>query len=404
MINISKPSIVLDTSVLINHKDIIERISNDYQIIIPIVVIEELDHLKTNKDEALSKRARRAIRSIEKNIKNFDINRRIANILLEASCNINNYNLNDDIIVSCASFNGSFLSTDDLSMKVKAEFLKVPVVQFDLVDSIYRGYSEFNLTTDEYNSFWENRKDYFSQFYVNQYILIKDLDTQEIKGEYRFDGNDLARLKLPSSKVIKGKNFLQRCALDMLGNNDIEICAVLGSVGSGKTLLGMRMALQSIQQGKQSKILGVREPIGEGHQIGYLKGDFEDKTKLFFTPFTHSLDGGEYELQMRIDRGELETQVPYFLKGTTYNSTIILVDEAEDLSEKQIRLIGTRLGENSRIFFSGDFGQAIFDSTTSNPLVKMCEELKGNPKFSCIYLDEDVRSAASKIFADLYKK
>lgn len=90
------------------------------------------------------------------------------------------------------------------------------------------------------------------------------------------------------------------------------------------------------------------------------------------------------------------------MKGTTYNETIIVCDEAEDLSERQIKLIGTRLGENSRIFFSGDYQQGIFDSTNSNPLIKMCNELKGNSKFGCITLDTDVRSEASKIFADLY--
>ena len=91
------------------------------------------------------------------------------------------------------------------------------------------------------------------------------------------------------------------------------------------------------------------------------------------------------------------------MKGTTYDNTIIIVDEAEDLSETQIRLIGTRIGENSRIFFSGDFSQSIKNKTLSNPLVRMCEQLKGNDKFGCLYLDEDVRSETSKMFANLFK-
>lgn len=399
-------SIVLDTSVLINHKDIIDRLINKYSIILSIVTIEELDNLKNNKDESVAKRARRSSRSIEmyRNRINFSVNRFIHDYLIGTSNVDNIFNKNDDIIVSCAFLNNAYLATDDLNLRIKANILGIKTVDFDQVDNIYKGYREFTFNIEEFNIFWEHRKDYFNDFYCNEYICIKDKDDGSIKGEYRFDGNDLIRLKLPSSKVIKGKNFLQRCALDMLNNNDIPICAVLGLVGSGKSFLATRMALQGVTAGKQGRVLGVREPVGEGHQIGYLKGDFEDKTKLFFEPFVQCLDGGEYELQMRIDKGEFETQVPYFLKGTTYDSTIIVVDEAEDLSEKQIRLIGTRLGEDSRIFFSGDFGQAIFDSSTSNPLVKMCEELKGNPKFACIYLDEDVRSEASKIFADLYKK
>lgn len=313
-------------------------------------------------------------------------------------------NKNDDIIVTCALLNKGYLITEDLNLKVKAELLGVECIDFERNDDIYKGYIEYKFTPEEYNYFYENRIDYFPNMYVNQYIIIRDKDSNDILEEYRFNGEDLVKLKLPSSRIIKAENVLQRCALDMLNNNDIEICVLLGGYGSGKTYLSLRMALYNVNNtGKQSKILGIREPVGEGKEVGYLKGDFEDKTTKFFTPLIHSLDGGEYEFQNLINRGYFEFSIPYFLKGTTYNSTIIVCDEAEDFSEKQIRLIGTRLGKESRIFFSGDYNQGIFNSTTSNPLVKMCQELKGNPKFSCIYLDEDVRSEASKIFANLYK-
>ena len=525
---------------------------------------------------------------------------------------------------------------------------------------------------NKFNSFYENRFDYLKDLYINEYVIIKEKGSDKTLDEYRFDGSDLVRLKLPSSKVIKAENVLQRCALDMLNNNDIKICALLGTYGcvdgeteyfngkgwvkfsdykegdkvlsydtetdsailcepiryikipckklfhfsdglgidqclspehnilyksqnrkyqksifsefmrkhnssrngfnakfyttfyysggdteipvtdlceicsliinnelretdfyeyrkrwyniptlqykivkdcildltrnssrklnrfqtllfttnikegadfiqfafevngirlsvddngdgsyniiryreplsnmcrlmkrpkmefeevnpfdgykycftvptgnlvvrrkgcivitsnSGKTYLSLKMAFNSVcNTGKQAKILGVREPIGEGKEVGFLKGDFEDKTNLFFLPLVQSLDGGEYELQSRVDRGQFESQIPYYLKGTTYNDTIIVCDEAEDLSERQIRLIGTRLGKDSRIFFSGDYKQGIFNSGINNPLLKMCEELKGNPNFACIVLDDDVRSETSKIFANLFKK
>ena len=115
------------------------------------------------------------------------------------------------------------------------------------------------------------------------------------------------------------------------------------------------------------------------------------------------LKGGEFELDAMRQRGVIDTAIPYYMKGTTYNNTIMLIDEAEDLSEEQIRLVGTRLGKNSRIFLSGDYGQSLINKTESNPLVKMCNVLKGNKTFGCIYLDEDVRSEASKLFANLFK-
>ena len=244
----------------------------------------------------------------------------------------------------------------------------------------------------------------YSKWYKNEYLIIKNTDDGSSK-EMRFDGDTFVALKLPSSRYIKGKNSLQRCALDILNNPDITIAAILGGYGSGKTYLSMQMALYNVQEkGRASKILGVREVSGEGKEIGYLPGDMEDKIGKFFEPLTQSLNGGEFELQSLKMSGVLDTNVPFFMKGTTYNQTIILCDEAEDLSESQIRLIGTRLGENSRIYLSGDYKQSLLTKTVNNPLIKMCNEFKGNEKFGCIYLGEDVRSETSKMFAELFEK
>ena len=78
------------------------------------------------------------------------------------------------------------------------------------------------------------------------------------------------------------------------------------------------------------------------------------------------------------------------------------MDEAEDLTEKQIRLIGTRVGMNSKIIFDGDYRQAV-NGAMNSPLLHMCNILKGNPLFACITLEEDVRSETSKLFANLFR-
>ena len=124
---------------------------------------------------------------------------------------------------------------------------------------------------------------------------------------------------------------------------------------------------------------------------------------MFFKPLEQQLEGGEYELHSLIQRGQLETNIPFYMKGTTYNSTILVVDEAEDLTKEQIRLIGTRVGENSRIFLYGDYNQSLINRTETNPLVMMCDQMKGHRSFACIYLDEDVRSETSKMFANLFR-
>lgn len=234
-------------------------------------------------------------------------------------------------------------------------------------------------------------------------MIITNTDNNQ-ENEMRWDGEKFVWLKLPPSKYIKGKNALQRCALDLLNNPNITVCAILGTYGSGKTRLTLSMAKYAVvDKGTQSTIVGIREPVGHGKQVGYLKGSFEDKTEMFFLPLAQQLDGGMFELESMKQRGLLESNILFYLKGVTYNDSIIVVDESEDLSEEQIRLVGTRVGENSRIFLNGDYKQAVSKANTDNPLVKMCNELKGSPLFGCVYLEADVRSETSQLFANLFE-
>ena len=269
-----------------------------------------------------------------------------------------------------------------------------------LACEFYKGYKCVKDTTQGINIYMQNINE--SVWYPNEYLLIYNTDDNSEK-EMRWDGEKFVPLKLPSSKFIKGKNSLQRCALDMLNNPTITVCAILGEYGSGKSFLAMQMALYSVKEkGWQSHILGVREPLGEGRELGFLPGDFNKKNGVWTLPLVQQLDGKEWEVEQLKQQGVLDFNIPTYMKGTSYSDTCIVVDEAEDLTEKQIRLIGTRVGTNSRIFFDGDYRQSARGASNS-PLLKMCDSLKGNKLFGCITLDEDVRSETSKLFANLFK-
>lgn len=268
-------------------------------------------------------------------------------------------------------------------------------------EKFYKGYKTVCGTSDEINELMS--EDHYSEWNVNEYAVIQNADDGSMK-EMRFDGNGFVPLKLPPSRYIKGKNALQRCALDILTNPEITVAAILGGYGTGKTFLAMSMALYHVREkGNQAAILGVREPCGEGADIGYLPGSAEDKTNYFFAPLTQQLRGGEYELDGLKQQGVIDTIIPRFMKGMTYNETIIVCDEAEDFSESVLRLVGTRVGRNGRIFLAGDYKQSLTDKSIGNPLVRMCNHFKGDRRFGCIYMKEDVRSNTSKMFADLFQ-
>lgn len=394
-----------DTNALLELQE--EILAEDFAI--SSVTLEELESIKTNKNKTEETRykARKIVHILDENQDSYEVI--IYNKNIEQQLLIHGLELtNDNKICACAKSlchdNNIVFVTNDLCCRIIAKnIFKLDVEKFVSSDNMYKGYKTLTGNTDTINQFLCD-KDYIESFVVNEYVLIYNTDTNS-ESEMRFDGQQFVPLKLPPSRYIKAKNSLQRCALDMLNNPNITICAVLGGYGSGKSYLAMQMALYAVKEkGWQSKIVGIREPQGEGLDVGYLKGDFEEKTDNFFLPLTQQLDGGEIELEKLKYQGILESTIPFYLKGQTFPSSVLLVDEAEDLSEKQIRLVGTRVGENSKIIFDGDYKQAIGNNSKTNPLVRMCNELKGNEKFACIYLDEDVRSSTSKLFTNIFEE
>lgn len=380
--------------------------------VISYVTLEELENIKTskNKTEETRYKARKVVHLLDENRDKYEVvihNDDTFEILINSGVEVTN----DSKICACAKQymtshdNDIIFVTNDICCRVIAEdVFGLKVERATSTDnSIYKGYKSLVGNTEYINNKLTDES-YVNSFVVNEYVLIHNTDTKE-SSEMRFDGKEFVPLKLPSSKYIKAKNALQRCALDMLNNPNITACAVLGGYGSGKSFISMQMALYAVQEkGWQSKIVGIREVVGEGAQIGYLPGDMNEKTDNFFLPLVQQLNGGEFELEKLKQTGVLESTIPFYLKGQTFPNTVMLVDEAEDLSDKQIRLVGTRVGENSKIIFDGDYKQAIGNNGKTNPLVRMCNELKGNEKFACIYLDEDVRSTTSKMFAQLFEQ
>ena len=395
-----------DTNALL---ELQEEILAEY-FVISSVTLEELESIKTNKNKTEETRykARKIVHILDDNRDKYQVvihNDDSFKILLNSGIDVTN----DSKICACAKYfshdNDIVFVTNDICCRVIAENIFGLKVEKAVSSNgnMYKGYKLLMGNTVEINEHLYD-EDYMASFTTNEYLLIYNTD-DDAESEMRFDGEKFVSLKLPPSKYIKAKNALQRCALDMLNNPNITICAVLGGYGSGKSFISMQMALYAVKEkGWQSKILGVREPVGEGAEIGFLPGDMAQKTDEFFMPLVQQLNGGEFELEQLKRNGMLESTIPFYLKGQTFPSTVILVDEAEDLSEKQIRLVGTRVGEDSKIIFDGDYKQAIGNNGTTNPLVRMCNELKGNEKFACIYLDEDVRSSTSKIFAKLFEQ
>lgn len=401
--------------------DGLEETIDKKKIVLMSTVCQETDRHKSIEDKDLSYKARKVNRFVFENYDKFhhDVGEYNPETILGADYS---NEIMDNRIVAAAKINGYGILTNDLNLYSTAKAFGIEVESFNNdahSGKDYTGILKVYVTNDSeeeelYAKVYQNPSINSFGLLINQYVIFYDKDTPtefddkgnptkyKVLDKFRFDGKQLVELKLPHRKVVKAKNEEQECAIDMLNNDNIPIKFIVGVSGSGKTMLTAKIGIHKvIDTGAHSKILAIRNPIGSGENIGYLKGDFAEKTDAFFAPIINCLKGGELEAALMEQRGQLEKQIPYFTKGMTFNSSYAFVDEAEDLSRKLVKLLGSRLGKESAIVFSGDYKQAEDKYSRNNGLVQAMDELKGNPLVGIVSLSEDVRSDASKIFSDM---
>lgn len=387
---------VIDTSVFMERLDIVNLIAEE-EIIFPIVVADELNNLKDNKNSDKSYKARKAIKYITDNSSDW-------------LCSVPVFGEdNDEKIISVAKEQEATLVTLDLGMVLRAELLDVDVYNIQEDSGKYTGYKTIQLNTDN-----ENDMNLLAQYYanknynifdceVNEYIIIKENNnTVDLA---MWNGYTYVGLTHDKSKTVKPKTDEQALAIDLLLNKDITIKTLYGSAGSGKTFLATKLALQMLDSNDYpyEKLLLVRNPLGSGEKIGFLKGDKDDKIQSFFNPFVQHFNGDFFQFNSLVQSGRVQIEVPFFMKGLDLQNTLVIFDESEDSDSQIIKLIGSRLGEGSAIIFIGDSSQAEgkFGKTT-NGLELLVQRAKGNKQFGCVHLTEDLRSEASKMFVELF--
>lgn len=395
--------IFYDTNCLL-HTDV-EKIEG--HIYISSITLQEIENIKvsSNKDNEVKYNARKVTRFLRDNEDKYTcivVEERHYKSLSKKKLPIDN----DSLIISCAmDLDDVVFYTNDLccyNIAKNVFGLECKSSQDRNVEQ-YLGYKKFKGNTAEINSLFNqymNNCFNILELVTNEYLIIENTDTNDIS-EYCYKQDNLEPLILPNSKVVKGVDSVQRCAIDLLNNDDIPIKVICGGFGSGKTYLATRIGINKVaKEGKYEKIMVLRNIIGSGENIGYLSGDKQEKIESYFKPIVDNLDGGQQELDRLEMNGQIEFDTPYFMKGRSLPSNYIVVDEAEDLDKQTFKLMGSRLAKNSSICFVGDYAQTEHKFKTNNGLTQFIDFAKGNPYVGIVVLDKCVRSEACSVFID----
>lgn len=427
---------VLDTNVLLhNPASLFAFAEND--IVIPLAVIEEIDSQKRRQDE-VGKNARivsqkldglRALNSLSAGVRlpsggtlRVELNHQETAAFPKCL----NPEKHDNRILALAfnlgkvSGQPAILVTKDLNLRIKADVLGVMAEDFynDKIDyhQLYTGVGEIYVSSLEMEQFYrDGRLDAVcNQGAVpHEFFIMKSRENPSQSALARYHQNVFWSLSHTDSCSwgIKALNKEQKFAFELLLNDQVKVVTLVGRAGTGKTLIALAAGLEKVVEQNQYRRLLITRPVTPmGEDLGYLPGTKEDKLRPWMQPIYDNLQfilrnfqDSQDTFQELTERGVLEMEALTYIRGRSIPKQFIICDEAQNLSPHMIKTLITRVGEGTKIVFTGDPEQIDhpYLDASSNGLTYLIERFKGEDLAGHVTLLKGERSKVAELGARL---
>lgn len=429
----SHKTFVLDTNVLLHDPESILKFPKS-NIILPITVIEELDTMKRLPNE-LGKNSRAIFRLlVDLSLKKKgDFHQGIE---LENGAVISIY-LNDSLlpghlplaksdnrIIACAYHLKSegqkvvFVSKD-FAARIKAEALGIEAEDYENLKFaytvLYKGIEHIETEKINIDTFFKDGSLKLENLVSkpNEYYVLTSPEHSSAVAKFdKKDGKLKPLLKVPNIWGIHPKNVEQKCAVDLLLRDDIKLVTMIGTAGTGKTLLALACGLRKVfDEGVYSKILISRPVVPLGRDIGYLPGTKEEKLFHWMQPIYDNLEflcsssGNESSetLQWVLDSKKIELEAVTYIRGRSLPKMYIIVDEAQNLTPHEVKTIISRAGEETKVILTGDPTQIDnpYLDKDSNGLTYVVGKFADEPIYGQIFLTKTERSELAAKAAEI---
>lgn len=247
----------------------------------------------------------------------------------------------DNDVLSC------LCGTNDSNLKLIEESLGLP---------LYTRGNEISIDCDKPELC--QKFDYIMERIVDEVTLgeknTSDIVLSVLNTDKSINMEDVSILVPGSIKKIYPRTQHQAEYISMLQTKDIVFC--YGSAGSGKTYLAIAQALKLVLSHKKSKIVITRPVVEAGESLGFLPGDLEQKIDPYLRPIRDAMESiiPIETLRKLTESGIIEMAPLAYMRGRTLNNSVIILDEAQNATCSQMKMFLTRMGENSKIFVTGD--------------------------------------------------
>lgn len=441
---------VLDTNVLLQDPHAIYSFK-DNEIVIPAVVLEEVDSKKRYMDE-IGRNARYISRLLDQYRQKGKLHLGVeleTGGTLRVELNHKSFmklqetfveKTNDNRIIAVAlnlyeelQAQGNptpvILVSKDALVRVKAEvfglqaedFLSDQVVQYS---KSYSGFLQVEVPKEIIDSFYAKQVLEVKQLtlpanqtlYPHQFIVLKD--------QYGGSSSAIAKLSAAGNKIfplqqqseehvwgLRARNAQQKMALELLLNDDIALVTMTGKAGTGKTLLSLAAGLMKIEDEQQyQKMLVARPVVPMGKDIGYLPGEKEEKLRPWMQPIFDNLEylfstkkPGDLDKILAGMKKTIEVEALTYIRGRSIPEQFIIIDEAQNLTKHEVKTIITRVGEGSKIILMGDPEQIDhpYLDESNNGLTYVVEQFKAYQLSGHIKLEKGERSPLAQLAAKI---
>lgn len=274
------------------------------------------------------------------------------------------------------------------------------------MDNLYKGYQELIMDEEHLSQFYANPKEYCANLLrlnPNEYILLQDLSGTTID-VYKNSPEGPIAVRYPTinsriTGTLKPRNIKQKVAMALLQDAAVGVKLLRGVYGSGKDYLMLSQALHDIEVGKFQKLVFIRPNVSikDVPDIGYLKGDAYEKLSWTLGPFYDKVGGAE-GVEYLIAQGELELVPLPFIRGRSFENSIVYVCEGQNITSEIAKLLISRVGEGSELWINADTHQTdnkVYDK--DNGIIKMIDRLKDDSLFGMVYLDKTERGPIANL-------
>jgi len=443
---------LLDTSVLLHRPESIYSFGEN-RVVIPIVVLDELDSFKRGSMQ-INRNARRVISmfdELRQKGRIFDgveldnggtlevdtVDEKSSRVHLPSGFekSADNHILATAVGIKLESPEKKvILVTKDINMRVKAEALGLLAEDYkadQIVEpsEMYTGHAEVMVSQEMLDQFYREKTlpvngalaEDGRRFFANQFLMLVCKEAPSVTALARYDGHNIELLRDPRHDIwgIRPLNREQRYAVEVLLDDNIPLVTLAGKAGTGKTILAIAAGLQKVVNDKIYRRLSVYRPVVPmGRDIGYLPGSEQEKLAPWMQPVYDNLEfllnegggdkknRGSSKMDYLIDSNVLDIRALTYIRGRSLPHQFIIVDEAQNLTPHEVKTIVTRVGHGTKLVLTGDPYQidSPYLDSTSNGLTHVVERFREQKIAAHITLQKGERSALAELASEIMER